>query len=110
MSAFVAWFKQVFFPKRCMLCDRILADRELDMCPECRLTEMVILNNAWKIPHVKNWIPLWRYAGYVRDSLIRYKFHHRRCYGPIYGRELAQKLHAVHLHARPEAYELVAVR
>lgn len=92
MAGLISWIKQVLFPNRCILCDRLLPDTQVDMCPECRMSEMVILNNAWKIPHVKYWVPLWRYSGYVRSSLLRYKFHHRRNYSIVYGRELAQKL------------------
>lgn len=85
-------FLQLLFPRRCVLCNELLNDPQLDMCPECRLSQMVIVSDAWKIPHIKGWIPLWRYGGFVRASLIRYKFHHRRSYCRTYGAELAQKL------------------
>ena len=35
---------------------------------------------------------MWQYDGVVRESLVRYKFWHRRSYGRTYGRELAKKM------------------
>lgn len=91
------WLKWLFarigdllWPNRCILCDGLL--REGDMCLTCANAAGVYFHNPWKIPHVKEWTAMWQYSGVVRGSLIRCKFHRRRSYCGVYGRELAKKL------------------
>lgn len=86
-----------FFPARCVLCSRLLAQETMDICPECLTAARVFVHEPWRIPSIKSWLAMWQYTGTVRDSLVRYKFWHRRSYCRTYGRELAQKLESAKL-------------
>lgn len=95
----MSWGKQLIdrvvrflFPPRCVLCEKLLVDGSGDICPECFTAARVFAHQPWNIPHVKSWHALWHYGGTVRDSLVRYKFWHRRSYCVTYGRELAQRI------------------
>ena len=87
----------LLYPPRCVLCDRLLTESSEDICQECLTAARVFNYEPWKIPFVKSWLSLWQYSGTVRDSLVRYKFWHRRSYCVTYGRELAQMLEKVKL-------------
>jgi len=81
-----------FYPARCVLCGKLLTDESKDICLECLTAARVFFHEPWKIPFVKSWQAMWQYTGSVRDSLVRYKFWHRRSYCVTFGRELSQKL------------------
>lgn len=88
----IAPFARFFFPAKCVLCDRLLEDESLDICPTCHTAASVFMHYPWKIDHVKQWVSLWQYTGKVRGAVLRYKFWHRRSYATTFGRELADKL------------------
>lgn len=91
-NGIVAALERLLFPTRCVLCSKLLEQETGDICPECLTAARVFYHEPWKITHVKSWLAMWQYTGTVRDSLVRYKFWHRRSYCVTYGRELAQKL------------------
>ncbi len=84
--------ERLLFPPRCVLCQKLLTEDGRDICIECETAARVFSHKPWKILRVKEWIALWQYTGVVRDSLVRYKFWHRRSYCPTYARELAQRI------------------
>ena len=88
----IAPLAEVFFPNRCVLCDRLLPDVSRDICPTCHTAASVFMHYPWKIDHVKQWTALWKYTGDVRWSILRYKFWHRKSYATTFGRELGLKL------------------
>lgn len=83
---------RLLFPPKCVLCGRVLPDSQTDLCHKCRQTTVDFPKANRKISFVAGWTALWYYSGSVRDSLLRYKFSHRRSYGEVYGRLLAMKL------------------
>ncbi len=87
-----SWLTDLLLPARCALCGEVLADPSADLCPDCRLAEMVIPPTPFKIVHVKEWVALWGYRGNVRKSLGRFKFGGRTSYAVPYGRELALRI------------------
>ena len=89
---FMEALARFFYPPRCVLCEKILDHEKNDICPECLTEAHVFYHQPWNIPHIKSWVSLWQYTGKVRDSLVRYKFWHRRSYSVTFGRELAKKL------------------
>ena len=50
-----------------------------------------------------SWVAIWYYKGYIRSSILRYKFHRARHYAHGYGRLLAMKL----LREYPEGFDLL---
>ena len=86
------WIGSLLFPEKCILCDRILDDGEVDLCKDCRINAPVCPISKVKYPFIDQWIGLWYYESHVRKSLLRYKFHNRRSYAAGYGRLLAMRL------------------
>lgn len=82
----------LLFPPKCILCRKILADDELDLCRKCRVEAPVCSIFRKKIPFVDSWTAVWYYEGWVRRSILRYKFYGARHYANGYGRLLAMKL------------------
>ena len=82
----------LLFPPKCVLCHRILADSQTDLCHACRAETPEHPAATIKLPHLAGWTALWYYEGSVRSSLLRFKFRNARSYAEIYGRLLAMKL------------------
>lgn len=83
----------LFFPPKCILCQKVLPEAQTDLCHSCRRDTEEYKKSTHKISFVAGWTAMWYYNGKVRDSMLRYKFYGRRSYGEVYGRLLAMKLH-----------------
>lgn len=93
----------LLFPPKCLLCRRILADHELDLCHKCRIDGPECIKYQKKIPFVDSWTAVWYYEDTARRSLLRYKFRGKRSYAAGYGRLLAMKLQEAH----PEGFDIL---
>lgn len=82
------------FPEKCLLCRKLLADTETDLCHNCRKNAPVFTKAKNSISFVAGWTAVWYYKDAVRRSMLRYKFYHARSYAPVFGRHLAMKLQA----------------
>lgn len=82
----------IFFPAKCLLCQRVLSRDETDLCHNCRNDTEEYPKPKHKISFVAGWTAMWYYNGNVRHSLLLYKFYNRRSYGAVYGRLLAMML------------------
>lgn len=82
----------LLFPRKCVLCRKILAHNETDLCHECRKTAPELNKAKLKISFVARWTAVWYYKDTVRSSILRYKFYNARSYADIYGRMLAMKI------------------
>lgn len=82
----------LLFPKKCVLCGRLLTPQEFDLCGDCELNAPCFSGRDRKIPYISDYTALWRYEGQVRSALLRYKFYGKRHYGAVFGRLLARKL------------------
>lgn len=82
----------LLFPRKCILCQRVLEKNETDLCPGCRTHAPDFLKAKRNIPFVARWTALWYYKDDVRSSIKRFKFGRYRNYAPIYGRLLAMHL------------------
>ena len=91
------------FPPKCVLCEKILSKDETDICRMCRVESPVCPKNNLKFPFLDSWAAVWYYEGYIRKSLLRYKFGRARHYAPVYGRMLAMKL----LNEYPEGFDIL---
>ena len=80
------------FPPKCVLCKRLLNDRETDLCHECRANAPEFSKSKFRPSFVARWTSIWYYKDTVRQSLLRYKFSGKRHYAAAYGRLLAMKL------------------
>lgn len=82
----------LFFPHRCILCQKALPAGQTDICHSCRSEIEDFPKTNYKISFVAGWTSMWYYNDKVRHSMLLYKFYSRRSYGDIYGRLLAMKL------------------
>lgn len=86
------WILHLLFPPRCVLCKKLLAKNETDLCRRCRNNTPTYKKSNFRLSFVAGWTGVWYYKDTVRSSIIRYKFHNKSCYAPAYGRILAMKL------------------
>ena len=86
------YLADLLYPRKCLLCEKLLGKDETDLCHRCRTEAESFSGTKKEIPFVAGWTALWYYEGTVRDSLLRYKFSNHRSYAETYGRFLAMKL------------------
>lgn len=91
---FLNWVLDLLFPRKCVLCGKLLEKDALDLCPDCGKTVFAHSSGRKTIPLVERWFALWYYESSVRESLLRYKFGNARAYAESYGRLLGEKLAA----------------
>ena len=82
----------LLFPPKCVLCGKILKKEELDLCRDCREGGPYYPAGKRKPQFLDSFVAVWYYEGYVRKSLLRYKFYGARHLADSYGRLLAMKL------------------
>ena len=80
------------FPRKCILCRKLLDKHETDLCHSCRRNTEKYTPSKRAIPFVAHLTAIWYYKGDVRKSIQRFKFHNARGYADAYGRLLAMKL------------------
>lgn len=82
----------LLFPPKCILCRRLLAKNETDLCHKCRQEVQEFTYAKKKYSFIAGWTALWYYKDKARQSLLRYKFNNLRSYADAYGRLLAMRL------------------
>ena len=82
----------LLFPPKCVLCGKLLSDRQTDLCHDCRIHVPIAPAVHKKLPYLDQWTAVWYYDGVVRNSILRFKFHNARSYAQAYGRMLAMEL------------------
>ncbi len=85
-------FRNLLYPPKCVLCQKVLLRSETDLCSTCRVNMPDFVLSRKHIAHVSGWTALWYYKGHARDSVLRYKFGRRRYYRLIFGRLLAMRV------------------
>lgn len=93
----------VLFPPKCVLCGELLDKHETDICRSCRVESSECHSGREKLSFLDSWAAVWYYEGYIRSSLLRFKFHRARHYAPVYGRVLAMRLSEEH----PEGFDVL---
>ncbi len=83
------WLMRLLFPPKCVLCGKLLANEETDLCRECRIHAPYYPNRKLRAQFLDSFAAVWYYEGNVRRSLLRYKFYGARSYARSYGRLLA---------------------
>ena len=93
----------LLFPEKCILCGKVLDKAETDLCHTCRVEAPECPVRKQKRSFLDSWVAIWYYKGYIRSSILRYKFRRARHYAHGYGRLLAMKLQQEH----PEGFDLL---
>ena len=80
------WILDIVYPPRCVLCSKILADGEKNLCGKCADTLPRLLNSECRrdIKNIGICIAPFQYKDEVRESLHRYKFDGVAAYGRVY--------------------------
>lgn len=97
------WIKETLFPSKCILCGTLLEKNETDLCRTCRTEAPLCPTGKRKFQFLDSWTAVWYYDGWVRSSILRYKFSGARHLAPAYGRQLAMKL----LQEHPEGFDVL---
>ncbi len=84
-----AWFAELLYPRKCVLCRKVLEREELDLCHRCRMDAPEWVPGRSKYPFLASLTAVWYYEGVVRGSILRYKFGGCRSYAESYGRLMA---------------------
>lgn len=82
----------LLFPKKCVLCRKLLTKKETDLCHHCRTHAPEFNRPKTNIPFIAHWNALWYYMDDVRGSILRFKFGNLRYYADVYARLLGLKL------------------
>lgn len=85
-------FLELIYPRKCILCGKILHKDETDLCRKCRMDIPAYHRFGRKLPQIADFTAVWYYEDRVRESLIRYKFGNARSYAPAYGRLAAMRI------------------
>lgn len=93
----------LLFPRKCVLCRKVLEKDETDLCRCCRVEAPECLVPSAKLSFLDSWTAVWYYEDPVRASVLRYKFHGARHYAACYGKVLAMKLQEQH----PDGFDLL---
>ena len=94
---------QLLFPEKCLLCGKVLANGEIDLCRHCRSDNPVYTHRKSRPQFLDSFTAVWYYEGDVRASLLRYKFSGRRSYATGYGRLLAMHLQKTY----PDGFDML---
>ena len=94
---------ELLFPRKCILCGKILERGETDLCRDCRVNNPECPHSRKNFSFLDSWIAVWYYEGYIRGSLHRFKFGRARHYAAGYGRLLAMRV----MTEYPEGFDLI---
>ena len=93
----------LIFPPKCILCGNILEKEDTDLCRRCRVESPWCGQCTAKFSFLDSWTAVWYYKGYIRRSLLRYKFYRARHYASGYGKLLAMKIQQEY----PDGFDLL---
>ena len=82
----------LLFPPKCVLCQKVLENQETDLCHKCRTDSPECAGVHKNFSFLDSWIAIWYYKGYIRKSILRFKFYGARHYAAVYGRLLAMRI------------------
>ncbi len=86
------WFLDLLFPRKCVLCGKLLDSCETDICRTCRVNAPRTPGSNRRLSYLADWTAVWYYEDHVRESILRYKFGGARCYADAYGRLLGMRV------------------
>lgn len=82
----------LIFPRKCLLCEKILSKQEVDLCHACRESIESFPETKNTFSFVAGWTAMWYYKENVRHGILRYKFYGKRNRSENFGRLLAMHL------------------
>ena len=92
MSRAGAFVRELIWPRRCILCHRLLDRGGERLCPACARSVPEPISGARRGTFYRRWAAALWYEGAVRDSFLRFKFGGCRFYADVYGLWLARAI------------------
>ena len=89
MKKVLEWLLDLLYPPKCVICGRLLAEGEREICSDCF---EALSNFEGPAPHIDGADGLcvtFFYEGALRESFLRFKFSGRDFYAGLYGRWMA---------------------
>ena len=84
----------LFYPAKCVLCNKIIKAEHEEICPVCRLSlpkaDMILRLGSYH----EGVVSALRYENEVRDAIIRYKFNGQFWLGEVFGALMAETVAA----------------
>ena len=113
IKAIIGFCLELLYPKRCVVCDNVLSkiEKDVGICKKCS-TKIKLVGkdycmkcggpladkteeycvNCKNNPHIYNQAKaVFRYTGDMKNSMYRFKYANKRCYGKVYGRFAAKQ-------------------
>ena len=92
-------FLDLLYPPRCAFCHRLLGDKSAPVCPDCLAGLPYASGDEARqsFGNVSLCVSPLYYEGFVRDSLLRYKFHGVTAYAPVYAEMIRAELEPLNL-------------
>ena len=83
-------FLDLVWPRKCVVCQRILEREPGMLCPDCRRQMPKPSGGPKRGEHYRRCVSVFSYEGAWRASVLRYKFNGRRMYARVFGPMLAE--------------------
>ena len=82
----------LLYPRKCVLCTKILSRRESDLCTSCRMNTERVPHCVYRGKHFQGCYSVFYYKKDVASAVKKLKFSGKQLYGEAFGRLLAMKL------------------
>ena len=83
------WVLDLFFPRKCIFCQRILELEESDVCAECQMELPIYDVTPKSVTGAEACISVFFYEKNVREAILRYKFGRKEIYAQYFGKLMA---------------------
>lgn len=89
MSALFRWLTDLLYPPKCMLCHRLLDSSDQFTCGRCEYDLPEYDQAPRTVQYFEKAAASFYYEGYIRDAILRYKFHGMQTYARQFAKWLA---------------------
>ena len=86
------WLLDLLYPPKCVICRRLLARGERDICPDCFESLPNFEGEKPRVGGADGLSVTLFYEGAVRESFLRFKFSGRDFYADVYGNWMAGRI------------------
>ena len=86
------WLLDLLYPPKCVICRRLLARGEQDICPDCFESLPNFEGEKPQVGSADGLSVTLFYEGAVRESFLRFKFSGRDFYADVYGTWMAGRI------------------
>ena len=92
MMRALGWLLDLLYPPKCVICGRLLEEREKDICADCLESLPNFEGEKPQVMYADDLCVTLFYDGAVRSSFLRFKFSGRDFYAEPFGRWMAGRI------------------